>query len=82
MSDASSKDATSPTQCLESYRSKEAVGPSEAAQREATAILNGANDAIARRAQNPEQIAGTRIGKACPPLGRAKALDRHSSLMH
>src|SRR5580704_7918009 len=64
MSDASSEDPTSPTQCFESYRSKEVVGQSEAAKREAAAILKAASDAIARRAQNPEEIAGTRIGKA------------------
>ncbi len=64
MSDASSENSTSPTQRFESYRSKETAGQSEAARREATGILNAANDAIARHAQNPEEIAGTRIGKA------------------
>src|SRR5579862_6080101 len=64
MSDASSNNSTSPTQRFDSYRSKETAGQSEAARRDATAILNAANDAIARHAQNPEEIAGTRIGKA------------------
>ncbi len=64
MSDAHSDNSTSPTQRFESYRSKETTGQSEAARREATAILNEANDAIARLAQNPEEIVGTRIGKA------------------
>jgi molybdopterin-dependent oxidoreductase alpha subunit len=64
MSDASSENSTSPTQRFESYRSKEPAGQSEAARREAAAILNATNDAIARHAQNPEEIAGTRIGKA------------------
>jgi hypothetical protein len=45
---------------FESYRSKETAGQGEPARRKATAILNAANDAIAGRAQNPEEIAGTR----------------------
>jgi molybdopterin-dependent oxidoreductase alpha subunit len=49
---------------FESYRSKEVVGQSEAARREAAAILSAASDAVADRAQNPEEFAGTRIGKA------------------
>ena len=64
MSDASSDNSTNPTLCFESYRSKETTGQSEVARREAAAILNAANDAIAGRAQNPQEIAGTRIGKA------------------
>ena len=64
MSDARSDNSTSPTQRFESYRSKETAGQSEAARSEATAILNAANDAIARHAQNPEEIGGTRIGRA------------------
>ncbi|HTA37836.1 MAG TPA: molybdopterin-dependent oxidoreductase, partial [Candidatus Acidoferrales bacterium] len=49
---------------FECYRSKQAAEPSEAAQREAAAVLTAASDAIATRAQNPEELDGTRIGKA------------------
>ena len=55
MSDASTENSTSPTQRFESYRSKETAGQSEAARREAAGILNAANDAIVRRAQNPKR---------------------------
>ncbi len=64
MSDTRSDNPTTATQCFESYRSKEAVGQGEAAKREAAAILKAATDTIARRAQNPQEIAGTRIDKA------------------
>ena len=64
MSDARSENIANPTECFESYRSKETAGQSDGARREATAIRDAATDAIARRAQNPEEIAGTRIGKA------------------
>jgi molybdopterin-dependent oxidoreductase alpha subunit len=64
MSDARSENTANPTECFESYRSKETAGQSDGARREATAIRDAATDAIARRAQNPEEIAGTRIGKA------------------
>jgi molybdopterin-dependent oxidoreductase alpha subunit len=64
MSDATSEDPTNPTLCFESYRSKEAVGPTEAGRSEATALLDAANDALSHRAQNPAEIAGTRVGRA------------------
>jgi anaerobic selenocysteine-containing dehydrogenase len=64
MSDMRSENTTNPTQCFKSYRSKDTAGQTEAARREATAIRDAASDAIARRAQNPEEIAGTRIAKA------------------
>ncbi|MGA8533310.1 MAG: hypothetical protein WB615_04305 [Candidatus Tumulicola sp.] len=53
MSDVRSENSTNPTQRFESYRSKETAGQSEAARREATTILDAANDAIPRHAQNP-----------------------------
>jgi anaerobic selenocysteine-containing dehydrogenase len=64
MSDARSENTANPTESFESYRSKEAAEQSDGARREATAMRDAASDAIARRAQNPAEIAGTRIGKA------------------
>src|SRR5271165_3580105 len=50
------ENSMSPMRRFESYRSKETAGQSEAARRQTTAILNEANDAIARHAQNPTVV--------------------------
>jgi molybdopterin-dependent oxidoreductase alpha subunit len=52
------------SESFECYRDKQAVEQGPAAAAEATRVLNGAGDATARRAQNPEELTGTRIGKA------------------